>query len=84
MTLHDVKEVLDSIDTPGAHILLCLLVGIFGTLLGIWVTWMFWPDKQLAVVCAGLTGSMTGFLQVAMYAMRGREPANGKNDTPQS
>lgn len=79
--MHKFKEFLDALNTAGGHVFLCFAVGIPGVLLGIVVTWLFWADKELAVTAAGFAGAMSGFLQVAAYAMQGREKANGAATT---
>lgn len=76
--IHDFKELLDSINTPGGHIFISLFVGFSGVVIGALLTWLAWPDVKLVAAYAGFTGSMTGFFQIAAYAMQGRDKANGK------
>ena len=79
--IHDLKEILDMVNTPGGHIVISIALGVVGTVLGGWATWLAWPDEKLAVIFAGMTGAMTSFFSVAMYAMRGQDKANGAGKT---
>ncbi len=76
--IHDIKEILDMMDTPGGHIAISISLGLIGTTMGSILTYWAWPDEKLATIFAGLTGAMTGFFQIAAYAMRGKERANGQ------
>lgn len=75
--IHAFKEILDSLDSTGGHIFICIVIGTIGVSLGLFVTWFVWPDKELATLFAGITGGMSGFFQIAAYAMQGRGKANG-------
>ncbi len=72
------KTFLDSMDTPGGHILLAISLGVFG----IGVTMV--AEHYQFVETAKAAATLTGFLQVAGYAMRGSQKANGddKPDPP--
>ncbi len=76
--IHDFKELLDAINTPGGHIFLCIGIGSFGVAIGILSIWLVWPDKELATTFAAMAGLMTNFFTVAVYAMQGKDKANGK------
>lgn len=66
------KDFLDALDTPGGHILVAVILGIFG----IGVT--FVAEYYMFMETAKAAAMLTGFLSIAAYAMRGQEKANGK------
>jgi hypothetical protein len=76
--IHDFKELLDAINTPGGHIFICIGLGSFGVTFGLFSIWYAWPDKELATIFGAMTGLMTNFFTVAVYAMQGKDKANGK------
>lgn len=78
--MNEFRNFLDAIDTSGGHIFICLVAGSLGTLLGIVCTYLAWPDTAMVATFATVTGGMTGFFQIAAYAMQGKGKANGKDD----
>lgn len=78
--IHDFKELLDAVNTPGGHILIASTIGTTGVLTAVCLILKVWPDEKLAMLLMGLTTGMTGFFSIAAYAMQGREKANGKGN----
>lgn len=77
--IHDFKELLDAINTPGGHILIATGIGTIGVIVAALGILYVWPDEKLAIMLVGLTAGMTSFLSIAAYAMQGRDKANGKS-----
>lgn len=78
--IHDLKELLDMLNTPGGHIAISVALGLVGLFTGGWGVWYVWPDEKLAALILGLTAHVTAFFSIAAYAMRGSEKANGKGN----
>lgn len=55
-------------DTPGGHIWTCVLLGVMGV-------WMVIHGHEMAAA------PLLGFFQVAAYAMRNTQKANGQTTT---
>lgn len=68
--IHALKDLVDIVDTPGGHILVCMMVGLLGAIAAIF-GYMEVGKEMMA------------FLATMAYAMRGTVKANGK-DKPQA
>lgn len=74
--IHAFKELLDALDTPGGHIFASIFIGLMGV--GLAIYGVMSGHEKLAEVSTILTG----FFQIAAYAMRGTAKANGQGREP--
>lgn len=75
--IHAFKEILDALDCPGGHIILAIALGM----VGVGVTGL--AEHYHFAETAKAAATLTGFLQVAGYAMRGTAKANGQGAPPE-
>ena len=66
------RELVDAVDTPGGHIIISVAIGTMGVAIAVVAHW-YGHDMVAAAVAP-----MTGFFQVAAYAMRGTDKANAQ------
>ena len=72
------RELVDAVDTPGGHIIISIAIGTMGVAVAVVAHW-YGHDMVAAAVAP-----MTGFFQVAAYAMRGTDKANAQTTTSTS
>lgn len=65
-SIHAIKDLVDIVDTPGGHIIICMIVGLLGAVAAI--GGYMEVGKELMA-----------FLATMAYAMRGTVKANGKD-----
>ena len=63
--MHYIKDFIDSLDCPGSHILVCVILGLIGA------TFSIYGHTDVGK-------SFLEFLPIAAYAMRGTDKANNK------
>lgn len=73
-----VRELVDSVDTPGGHIIIAVAIGSVGVAIAVVAHW-YGHDMVAEVV-----SPMIGFYSIAAYAMRGTDKANSQVVTTSS
>lgn len=76
------KTIVDAIDSPGGHIVICILLGIFGAAVILGGVAITGTDEKSVNLLLRVGEAFLVFLPIAAYAMRGMEKANGKTDPP--